>query len=126
MPRLKRWTLFALAIVIPSTGYVADWAMAQSMAIEATDEAAASNATASNETWVASAPGRVEPKGGTFKIGASLNSRITSVLVTEGQKVARGDTLIQLDDDGAISKFVAAKIEAIRAKKIRDWRGNRL
>jgi multidrug efflux pump subunit AcrA (membrane-fusion protein) len=44
-----------------------------------------------------------KPKGGTFKIGASLNSRITSVLVTEGQKVARGDTLIQLDDDGAIN-----------------------
>jgi multidrug efflux pump subunit AcrA (membrane-fusion protein) len=65
----------------------------------------------------------VEPKGGTFKIGASLNSRITNVLVTEGQKVERGDILIQLDDDGAISKFVAAKIEVIRTKKVRDDAG---
>jgi HlyD family secretion protein len=118
MPRLKRWTLFALAIFIPSTSYVA-WAMAQTPATNTTDQA---TATAS-ELWVASAPGRVEPKGGTFRIGASLNSRITSVLVTEGQKVARGDTLIQLDDDGAISKFVAAKIEAIRTKKVRDDAG---
>jgi HlyD family secretion protein len=94
--------------------------MAQSTAIEATDQAAATNATTSNAPWVASAPGRVEPKGGTFKIGALLNSRITSVLVAEGHKVARGDTLIQLDDDGAISKFVAAKIEAIRTRKVWD------
>jgi HlyD family secretion protein len=122
MTRLNRWTLLALAIFIPSTNYVASWATAQSVSNK-TDSQSTDASSQAEPEWVASAPGRVEPKGGNFVIGASLNSRIASVLVAEGQKVERGDILVQLDDDGATGKFASAKMEAVRAKKARDDAG---
>lgn len=121
MTRANVLTLAALALIIPAANYGAGLAYAE-LANMGEQPALADTAAAEPE-WVASAPGRVEPKTGEIKIGATLNGRIIAVLVAEGQKVARGDILLQLDDDGATAKFQSAKVEAARAKKDRDDAG---
>jgi len=124
MTKTNTATLVALAFLIPATITFANWAEAQLSAEKAEQSAQAATLPAAEEPeWVASAPGRVEPKGGEVKIGAAMNGRAASVLVEEGQKVERGDILIELDDEGASAKFEAAKTEAARAKKDRDDQG---
>lgn len=124
MTRTNAATLVALAFFIPSTIQCASWAQAQLAATKT--EPAAQGAAATNgeePEWLASAPGRVEPKGGEVKIGATMNGRIADILVTESQKVSRGDILIQLIDEGTTARFESAKVEAARTKKDRDDAG---
>jgi len=124
MTRTNAATLVALAFLIPVTIQCANWAQAQLVAAKPEQPAAAATPTPAEEPeWIASAPGRVEPKGGEVKIGAAMNGRITEVLAEEGQKVARGDILFQLEDEGTSGRFQSAKVEAARAKKDRDDAG---
>lgn len=73
--------------------------------------------------WIASAPGRVEPKAGEIKIGAALSGRVNKIAVEVNQTVSAGDILIELDDDGAAARFQSAKVEAANRKKERDDNG---
>lgn len=78
---------------------------------------------AAEAEWIASAPGRVEPKAGEIKIGAALSGRVNMVAVEVNQVVTAGDILIELDDDGAAARFQSAKVEAANRKKERDDNG---
>lgn len=116
--------LLALAFLIPGTISFAGWAHAQFA--NGKVEAAAQAATlpgADEPEWVASAPGRVEPKGGEIHVGATMSGRIASVLVAEADKISRGDILVQLEDEGTTARFQSSKVEAARAKKDRDDNG---
>lgn len=116
--------LLALAFLIPGTISFAGWAHAQlaNGKVELAAQAATLPGTEEPE-WVASAPGRVEPKGGEIHVGATMSGRIASVLVAEADKISRGDILMQLEDEGTTARFQSSKVEAARAKKDRDDNG---
>jgi HlyD family secretion protein len=95
-------------------------------AAAATAPAAAPSAT-SNKTapaavsnWAASAPGRIEPKGGEIKVSPLAGGRITDVMVSVNQKVVAGDLLVRLDDSEIEARIAAADAEASVRKRDRD------
>ena len=71
--------------------------------------APASAVTVKAATWAASAPGRIEPKGGEVRIGSQMPGRIADVLVQVNDKVTAGDLLVRIDDDEAQAKLGAPK-----------------
>ncbi len=70
--------------------------------------------------WTATAPGRVEPKGGEVRIFALSAGRIEDVLVRANDKVVAGDLLVRLDDVDAIARQLGADAEAGVRKRERD------
>ena len=81
---------------------------------------AAPTAPAVKAVWAASAPGRVEPKGGEIKISPLSGGRITDVLVAVNQKVMAGDLLIRLEDTEIEARIAAADAEASVRRRDRD------
>ena len=51
--------------------------------------------SADKKTWLAVAPGRVEPLSGEIKIGSPVMGRVGEVLVKVGDKVFAGEALVQ-------------------------------
>ena len=126
MIKTKVGGIVALACIVAGAIAFAGWAQAQMGVAKAEQPAQAvtsPTSKADEPEWVASAPGRVEPKGGSVKIGATMTGRIADIVAKEADKVARGDILIQLDDEGTTARFTSAKVEAARAKKDRDDAG---
>ncbi len=70
--------------------------------------------------WAASAPGRIEPKGGEIKISPLSGGRIADVMVSINQKVIAGDLLVRLDDAEIEARMAAADAEASVRKRDRD------
>jgi HlyD family secretion protein len=70
--------------------------------------------------WVAAAPGRVEPKSGEIRIGASQPGRIAEILARINDQVEEGELLIRLDDAEARARLAAAEAEAGARKQERD------
>ncbi len=70
--------------------------------------------------WTATAPGRVEPKGGDVRLSALSAGRIEEVLVRANDKVVAGDLLVRLDDVDAIARALGADAEAGVRKRERD------
>ncbi len=70
--------------------------------------------------WAASAPGRVEPRGGEVRIGAQAPGRIVEVTAEANDRVRAGDLLVRLDDEDARAKVLAAEAEAAARKRDRD------
>lgn len=68
--------------------------------------------------WAASAPGRVEPKGGEIRIASQLPGKIVDVTVVTNDVVAPGDLLFRLDDEEYRARLEAASAEA--AVRIRE------
>jgi HlyD family secretion protein len=82
-----------------------------------------SNAPASNETrtpWVASAPGRVEPRGGLVRISAGSIGRVTALPVKLNDKVTEGQLLLVQEDKDARARLLGAEAQAAAAKRDRD------
>lgn len=70
--------------------------------------------------WAASAPGRVEPRGGEVRISSQAAGRIVEVPVRLNETVSADDLLIRLDDTDAMAKLLAAEAEAGVRKRERD------
>lgn len=70
--------------------------------------------------WAAAAPGRIEPKSGTVRVGSALLGRIAEVAVKQNDKVEEGELLIRLDDDEARARLQAAETEVASRKRERD------
>lgn len=70
--------------------------------------------------WFAAAPGRVEPKSGSVRVGAQLVGRVAEVNVKVNDRVEEGELLIRLDDDEARARLQAAETEAASRKRERD------
>ena len=70
--------------------------------------------------WAASAPGRIEPKGGEIKVSPLSGGRIADVMVSINQKVVAGDLLVRLDDTEIEARIAAADAEASVRKRDRD------
>ena len=70
--------------------------------------------------WVASAPGRLEPKGGELRIGAQASGRLVEVFARLNDKVMAGDLLARIDDEDLQSRLIAAEAEVSVRKRERD------
>jgi len=70
--------------------------------------------------WVAAAPGRVDPTGGSIRIGAPQVGRVAEVLVAVNDKVEEGELLVRLDDAEYRAKLAAAETEAGARLRERD------
>jgi HlyD family secretion protein len=85
---------------------------------------AAPSVTASSaspkQNWVAAAPGRVEPRSGQIRVGATASGRITDVMVRVNDRVVEGEVLLKLDDVEARARLVAADAELAARKRERD------
>ena len=80
----------------------------------------AASASRRAQQWIASAPGRVEPRSGLIRIGTSLPGKVEVVSVNMNDKVAEGEVLIRIEDKEARARLSAAEAKAATTKKDRD------
>ncbi len=94
-----------------------------------TQEPASATATAAkpaattppaNNTWAASATGRVEPKSGEIRVMADIPGRIEEIPAELNDVVKAGDLLVRLDAQDALTKVSAATAEASVRVRERD------
>lgn len=88
--------------------------------LDQSKQPAAANAAIAPVPWVAAAPGRVEPRSGEFRIGASLLARVAEVLVRVNDRVEEGEVLSRLEDEEARARLSAAEGEAGARLRERD------
>ncbi len=115
-------TLFAAAFAsLGLTALVAttapsdvSWLTGKSAAVHAGGRQGSSGSprATSSSIWAASAPGRVEPKGGEVAVRPEASGRIVEVYVSAGEQVRAGDLLLRLRDDEAHARLVQARAEA--------------
>jgi HlyD family secretion protein len=120
--RIKLGSTLLLLSVAAGAGALGSIGIARSgvsFANEVKDEAAAKPAK-SPITWIAAAPGRIEPKSGQVRVGAQLLGRIADVTVKLNDTVEEGELLIRLDDEEARARLQAAETEASSRKRERD------
>lgn len=70
--------------------------------------------------WVASAAGRVEPRGGEVRVGAQASGKVVQVLSRMNDTVKAGDLLVRLADDDVLAKMAGATAEAAVRRRERD------
>lgn len=70
--------------------------------------------------WIAAAPGRVEPKDGEIRLGATHLGRVEEALVAVDDKVEEGELLVRLDDAEARAKLASAETEAEALREDRE------
>ena len=70
--------------------------------------------------YVVAAPGRVEPKSGEIRLGATYLGRVEEVLVSVDDKVEEGELLLRLDDAEARAKLASAETEAEALREDRE------
>lgn len=122
----RRWGASNLVLLALAAGIGAGAAVAISKydfsnSTNAADEPKADETTTSGKIdWVAAAPGRVEPKWGSTRVGAQLLGRISEVTVKLNDTVEEGELLIRLDDEEARARLQAAETEAASRKRERD------
>jgi HlyD family secretion protein len=106
-----------LARVGTATAAAAD---AQPAAAGTASSGPAGTMAAKPVVWAASAPGRIEPRGGEIRIGTQVPGRIAEVLVQLNDRVTAGDLMVRIDDEEAQAKMMAAEAEAAVRKRERD------
>jgi HlyD family secretion protein len=109
----KITNMLALVAVASLGGYVAYDKIKQSKANEEAPVVEAIN-------WIAAAPGRVEPKEGEIRLGATHLGRTEEVLVKVDDKVEEGELLVRLDDAEARAKLASAETEAEALREDRE------
>ena len=81
---------------------------------------AAAQQALSSMKWSAAAPGKVEPKGGEYRVTASTLGRIVEVRVKAGEPVQAGEIIVRLDDAELTARLAAAQADAALKKFTRD------
>jgi HlyD family secretion protein len=115
------WKLSLLTIIAAGAGAFGAVNLSYSDLITTkADDTLKSDAAMSKITWVAAAPGRIEPRSGTVRVGSALLGRIAEVAVKQNDKVEEGELLIRLDDDEARARLQAAETEVASRKRERD------
>jgi len=84
------------------------------------DKAPARAAPVTEVSWIAAAPGRVEPKSGEIRIGTGILGRVTKVHVAVDDQVEEGELLIQLDDAEARARLTSAETQAEALREERE------
>ncbi len=114
-------TLLIAAAVAAGVGFGAnEWADARKRDLIKDTAASVSEPAAPKQSWLASAPGRVEPKSGEVRMTAQVPGRIAAVLSRANDRVQAGDLLVRLDDEEPQARLVAAQAEAAVRRRERD------
>ena len=74
----------------------------------------------STQSWIAAAPGRVEPRSGLIRLGTQQAGQVEAIPVQLNSRVSEGEVLIRLDDKEARARLAAAEAEAATRKRERD------
>lgn len=72
------------------------------------------------QPWLASAPGRVEPRAGLVRITPASMGRIVALPAKLNDRVIDGQLLLVMEDKEARSRLIAAEAEAAARKRERD------
>lgn len=70
--------------------------------------------------WLATAPGRVEPRSGEIKMATAVAGRIVDVAVKVNDVVMAGAVLLRIDDADAEARLAAAEAEVAARRRERD------
>ena len=122
-PRSRIGSIALLLVVAAGGGAMGSIGLARSgmsFANAAKDETAKAVTAVAQPSWLAAAPGRIEPKSGQVRVGAQLLGRIAEVVVKLNDQVEDGELLIRLDDEEARARLQAAETEAASRKRERD------
>jgi HlyD family secretion protein len=95
-------------------------ANAQTPAAQTPGKKVAATAPVVRAQWVASAPGRLEPKGGELRVGAQATGRLVELHARLNDKVMIGELLARIDDEDLQARLVAAEAEVSVRKRERD------
>ena len=71
------------------------------------------------KTWLAVAPGRVEPWSGEIRLGSATMARVGEILVSVNDTVFAGEALIRLDDEEARNRAAKADLQYTLRKRTR-------
>ena len=110
---------FAVAL-LATPGNIVHNKLAASPAPITNQPQAQSTANPGPVSWVAAAPGRVEPRSGQIRIGTALAARVVAVAVKANDKVATDEVLIRLDDKETRARLAAAESETAARKRERE------
>jgi HlyD family secretion protein len=72
------------------------------------------------ESWLAVAPGLIEPRSGEIKVMAQVIGPISDVLVSSTDEVITGELLIRLDDQEARARLATAQAQVALRKRARN------
>lgn len=75
--------------------------------------------SAEKKTWLAVAPGRIEPLSGEIRIGSPAIGRIGAILVKPTDTVFAGEALVRLDDDEVRLRHAKAEAQVNLHKRAR-------
>ncbi len=124
MPRLDSTaTTLVIAVALAAAlGYgVNEWTEARKREQQTASLAAPAKTPApAKADWLASAPGRVEPRGGEVRLSAQTRGRVVEVAVRVNDRVQAGDLLVKLDEDEARARLAAAEAEEAVRRRERD------
>jgi HlyD family secretion protein len=81
---------------------------------------AAGGETADDKSWLAVAPGRIEPVSGQIKLNAPVMGVIDKVLVSANDSVSAGEPLVRLNDAEARAQLASAEAQAAMRQRARD------
>jgi HlyD family secretion protein len=124
MPRLDSTATTLVIALVLATGVgfaVNEWTEARKRDQQkAALSAPAAVQSPQRATWAASAPGRVEPRGGEIRLAPQAAGRIVEVLARVNDNVEAGDLLVRLDDEEARTRLAAAEAEVAVRRRERD------
>lgn len=124
MPRLDStaMTLVIAVALAAGVGYgVNEWTEAHKREQQtASVVAPVAQAAPAKSNWLASAPGRVEPRGGEVRLTAQAPGRVVQVLARINDRVQSGDVLVILDEEEARARLAAAEAEEAVRRRDRD------
>lgn len=81
---------------------------------------AAGNESADDKSWLAVAPGRIEPVSGQIKLAAPVMGVIDKALVSANDIVSAGEPLVRLNDAEARAQLASAEAQAAMRQRTRD------
>ena len=84
------------------------------------NDAAGDEVQVVEKDYEVAAPGRVEPRSGEIRLGATYLGRVEEVLVNVDDKVEEGELLLRLDDAEARAKLASAETEAEALREDRE------
>lgn len=77
----------------------------------------------SGARWAATAPGKIEPQGGEYRVSAIVPGRIAEVVARAGDQVKQGDLLVRLDDQELAARIAGAAADVALKRFVRDEQG---
>jgi HlyD family secretion protein len=114
----------SLAVILLAAGVLtigaAGFAALQSTSSQTSRDSSATPAVKPQPKWLATAAGRVEPRGGEIKIITAVAGRIVDVPAKINDKVSAGDVLVRIDDADVLTRLAAAQAEVAARQRERD------